>query len=250
MYNILFNTRNVMKELIQKTILDLNECLAERSEKYSNLHGDQAANQYWNDLEENIKFNFLLSYIEYYFYYVSDDYCGSLESPTEPKMTELEKMNITFLEFRIIIRMILDKSISGTSVFEDLVWGRIQNKDDEFKQELMMHPRVSPFMAKQFTIDLINEHLTKDIIHESMKGSFTFNDILINKVKSHKELIAKLQFIIHCSYGYFILDQKKSTVLNEVNKNFDKCSVFKHYGDFPKKNDYRIYLEELINLKE
>lgn len=105
---------------------------------------------------------------------------------------------------------------------------RKEGFDDDFKEILDKYPKILTFMPKSFCTQLINGNF-KDT-NLNIQNEVIFNQKLMNTVKSHEELIEKIEYYIYIAYYHFICKYTNSQIVRVINDNLGSA-VLKYNSD-------------------
>lgn len=231
------NIESMMEELI-KCKIGIHDLFEETDEF-------EAIDLYWNSLSHNNKIDFLIQFLNCYFYYPKNKTI-ILNKPDFPNYNESKKMQIAFEEFRIIIKFILDNSLNGNNVHDMVLFCRYNGCDDNLKNEFEKYSLILPFMPTLFTTQLINN---SESLSLGLRNEVIFYPKVMNSVKSYDELIEKLEYYIYIAYYHFIAKYSNTQITQLINKNL-VSNVFKYNSDIKRilqEKDKKSFFKQLID---
>lgn len=216
-----------MFDEIEKIFNEFIECDLGIHKTFSDTDHDEAINLYWKNLSHDKRVQFLTDFLHCYFYYPIEWKIFE-QKPNFPKLSELKRMQIIYEEFSIIIKLILKNNLSGRNIEEILFATRKEGFDDDFKEILDKYPKILTFMPKSFCTQLINGNF-KDT-NLNIQNEVIFNQKLMNTVKSHEELIEKIEYYIYIAYYHFICKYTNTQIVRVINDNLGSA-VLKYNSD-------------------
>lgn len=102
-------------------------------------------------------------------------------------------------------------------------------------------------MPKSFCTQLINGNF-KDT-NLNIQNEVIFNQKLMNTVKSHEELIEKIEYYIYIAYYHFICKYTNTKIVKVINDNLGSA-VLKYNSDIKRilqEKDKKSFFKQLIN---
>ena len=181
-----------------ENIMDINETIELMRELEINNMEDEA-DIFWDNLEHDIKIDFLTSFISYYFkfypiynIYGQEETCDLFEEPIFPEIDEKKWMAIIYKETRIIIQLIMNNNLTGENIRIELMSTRMPGFDIEFNNEISKDfPIFLPFLSKGYNINYIKE----------------FNNDIFAKIYDAETLINRMSYFIFAAYHKMILNK-------------------------------------------
>lgn len=194
-----------------ENIMDINETIELMRELEINNMEDEA-DIFWDNLEHDIKIDFLTSFISYYFkfypiynIYGQEETCDLFEEPIFPEIDEKKWMAIIYKETRIIIQLIMNNNLTGENIRIELMSTRMPGFDIEFNNELRNDfPIFLPFLSKGYNINYIKE----------------FNNDIFAKIYDAETLINRMSYFIFAAYHKMILDKDYTEIAKLYNKKY------------------------------
>ncbi|MCT7562056.1 hypothetical protein ACN9JV_06680 [Aliarcobacter butzleri] len=191
--------------------MDKNETIELMRELELNYMEDEA-DDFWDNLQHEIKIDFLTSFISFYFkfypiYNIYDqiETCDLFKEPKFPEIDQKKWMAIIYKETKIIIQLIMEKNLTGENIKVELMSTRMPGFDTEFNDELINDfPIFLPFLSKGYNINYIKE----------------FNNDIFAKIYDAETLINRMSYFIFATYNKIILNKDYTEIAKLYNKKY------------------------------